>query len=344
MDINNIITDIPDLKRFIRIEPIYKGWSNDKKYYIETNDDRRFLLRVSDIAEYDLKKAEFEMLQCFDKLRIPMSHPIDFGVNNNCKNVYSLLTWCDGYDAEIVLPTMTKSEQYSIGVKSGEILEKLHSIPIQETQDNWAVRFNRKTNIKIKKYQECGIHFVGDDKVIEYIENNRSLLEKRPQCYQHGDYHVGNMIIMIMYTCGVQYDGEKIDSNLNAINYSDIYYENYKAIYNDAFRPMRMALQLSSDCCDTREQLIKKQADIHLLIFGNDLIGSVATYGDEIDDLIVNPVYQRKGYGKKLLLFAINRLQNRGQGSIFLHVADWNTNAIDLYLQNGFKFIKSEKI
>lgn len=37
--------------------------------------------------------------------------------------------------------------------------------------------------------------FTGDDKVIEYIENNRHLLENRPQSFQHGDYHVGNMML-----------------------------------------------------------------------------------------------------------------------------------------------------
>ena len=27
------------------------------------------------------------------------------------------------------------------------------------------------------------------------LEKNRQLLENRPQCFQHGDYHVGNMMI-----------------------------------------------------------------------------------------------------------------------------------------------------
>ena len=31
--------------------------------------------------------------------------------------------------------------------------------------------------------------------MIDYINSNRHLLDGRPQCYQHGDYHIGNMII-----------------------------------------------------------------------------------------------------------------------------------------------------
>ena len=41
----------------------------------------------------------------------------------------------------------------------------------------------------------AGIKFDGDNKIIDYIENNRYLLSGRPQCFHHGDYHVGNMII-----------------------------------------------------------------------------------------------------------------------------------------------------
>lgn len=36
---------------------------------------------------------------------------------------------------------------------------------------------------------------VNGNKIITYIEENRHLLKGRTQCFQHGDYHVGNMII-----------------------------------------------------------------------------------------------------------------------------------------------------
>jgi len=95
----------------------------------------------------------------------------------------------------VALPMLPKTEQYVLGLKSGEILRKIHSIPAPEAQEDWAVRFNRKTNTKIQKYRECGLRFTGDDKIIEYIEQNRHLLENRPQSFQHGDYHIGNMML-----------------------------------------------------------------------------------------------------------------------------------------------------
>ena len=44
-------------------------------------------------------------------------------------------------------------------------------------------------------YKNCGIVLENDDKIISYLEENRELLKNRPQCFQHGDYHIGNMII-----------------------------------------------------------------------------------------------------------------------------------------------------
>lgn len=187
--------DIKDYSTFTKIEPVNKGWSSDKKYYIEAADGRRLLLRVADISEYDRKKAEFEMMKQVAALGVPMSQPLDFGTCDNGKSVYSLLTWCDGEDAEVVLSRLTETEQYVLGVKSGEMLRKFHSIPAPKEQEEWSCRFNRKTSNKIEKYKACGIKFDGDDKIIGYIQNNRHLLSGRPQCYQHGDYHVGNMII-----------------------------------------------------------------------------------------------------------------------------------------------------
>jgi len=108
---------------------------------------------------------------------------------------------------------------------------------------------------------------------------------------------------------------------------------------------MRTALKIEPiNCCDTRESLIKKRSDIFVFFKGNTMIGSVAIYKNEIDDLIIAKHYQGKGYGKLLLKFAIQRMQQQNISPIVLHVADWNKRAISLYLKNGFKIIKTETI
>jgi len=122
-----------------------------------------------------------------------MCLPVEFGTYAD--GVYSLETWIDGEDLEVVLPLLPETEQYALGLKSGEMVKKIHTIAAPNTQEEWSSRFNRKTDIKIQAYRECGLRFDGDDYVIEYLEKNRQLLKNRPQCFQHGDYHVGNMMM-----------------------------------------------------------------------------------------------------------------------------------------------------
>lgn len=187
--------DIPHYEDFVNIIPIEKGWSGDKKYYIETAHDEKLLLRISGISEYDRKKAEFEIMQKVCDTGAPSSVPVDFGVCGEGNSVYSLFTWIEGEDAERILPKLSREEQYNLGIDAGKLLTKLHAIPAPKEQEDWELRFNRKIDTKIRKYEECGIRFPGDSMILGYIEENRVLLAGRPQTFQHGDYHIGNMIV-----------------------------------------------------------------------------------------------------------------------------------------------------
>ncbi len=192
------IHDIPDYDSFIKNEPIAKGWSGDKKFDIETACGQRLLLRIADIAQYDRKKMEFEMMGKAALLGIPMQQPLDFGICNSGKSVYILLTWIDGEDAEEVIPHLPEAQQYALGYQSGEILRKIHTLPAPDTLEKWEPRFNRKTDRRIESYQKNKSQAMtsgGEEHFLSFIKDNRALLANRPQCYQHGDYHIGNMVI-----------------------------------------------------------------------------------------------------------------------------------------------------
>ena len=192
------IHDIPGYDSFSKTEPVSKGWSGDKKYTIETAHGKRLLLRVAEIAQYDRKKTEFEMMGKVAALGVPMQQPIDFGMCNGGESVYILLTWVDGEDAEKILPLLSQTQQYALGLSSGKILRKIHSLSAPHPLENWDVRFNRKTDRRIETYHKNKTQALtseGEEHFLSYVENNRALLKNRPQCYQHGDYHPGNMII-----------------------------------------------------------------------------------------------------------------------------------------------------
>ena len=141
----------------------------------------------------------------------------------------------------------------------------------------------------------------------------------------------------------MQYAGGPVTSDIVLPHYHDADFAAYKRVYENCFFDMRKALGIyPAMACDTRANLRQKAEHIFLYKKEDELVGSVAIYGNEIDDLIVASVHQGKGYGRMLLTFAIAHLQKRDVFPAFLRVAEWNHRAISLYLANGFHSIERQ--
>ncbi len=181
------------MMQYISKEIIEKGWSKDKKYCVTDENLQKYLLRVSSIEEYDRKKQEYDLAVQVAATGIPMCRPIAFGICE--EGVYSVQSWIDGVDAEETIPQLSEQAQYAYGFEAGQILKKIHTIPAPEDMEPWEVYFNRKADYKINQYKACPIQYKGGDHFIEYINSHRELLKGRPRTYQHGDYHIGNMMI-----------------------------------------------------------------------------------------------------------------------------------------------------
>ncbi len=123
------------------------------------------------------------------------------------------------------------------------------------------------------------------------------------------------------------------------VKYSLEYKEEYKRIYNECYHEMRAALDIKPyDFIQDDTFFDEGMDDVYLLLSDHEIIGSVALKNDEIDDLIVNKKYQGKGYGKNLLLWA---LENIHAERVVLHVASWNEKAINLYKKTGFEITET---
>ncbi len=174
-------------------EKITKGWSSDRKYCITDEKGCRYLLRISDIDRQEAKRSEFQRMEQLSAMGIPMCRPVEFGV---CpEGVYSIQSWINGAEAEAVLKNYTPEKQYAYGLEAGQIARRIHSIPAPADLEPWEIRFNRKMDIKIQKYLECPLKYEDGQLFLDCIRENRHLLKGRPQSYQHGDYHTGNMMI-----------------------------------------------------------------------------------------------------------------------------------------------------
>ena len=144
----------------------------------------------------------------------------------------------------------------------------------------------------------------------------------------------------------MKYADECIEkSDITCIPFETEFFQEYMRIYNECFYQMRKALDIQPyNFLDSYQQIADKVKDIYLLIEQGEIIGSVACYGNEIDDLIVNKTFQHRGYGKQLLLWAMQHIRKRSNEPITLHVARWNLDALMLYKKVGFEVANVERV
>lgn len=172
---------------------VEKGWSGDRKYRAEDTAGNVCLLRISPMERYERRKAEFTRTCQVAALGIPMCVPLEFG---QCgEGAYTILSWIEGRDAEEYIPTLSPEKLYAYGLDAGRIAKKMHALPAPPDAEDWEVRFNKKIDRKIALYEACPLKYDGGEAFLRHIAANRHLLANRPQSYQHGDFHIGNMMV-----------------------------------------------------------------------------------------------------------------------------------------------------
>jgi len=176
------------------VEKINRGWSDDIKYYIETVDNQKLVLRISNIDKYEEKKKEYEVICKYTNLGFIMSEPVSFGVCNENQNVYRLLTWVEGEDLELALPKLEQDKQYLLGREAGDILRKIHGLKVPDTEIPSNTKVPKK-KIQIQKYIDSNLRIAGDEVALEFINDNLDKIWSKPPVYQHGDFHPGNLIL-----------------------------------------------------------------------------------------------------------------------------------------------------
>lgn len=202
--------DIPDFPNWRVIREIDEGWSSDRKYYIETKNGEKLLLRVADASLKKQKKLEFERISALKSTSFPMSRPIAFGNCNHGRSVYMLLTWVDGVPLRSRLLKMSVADQYSTGLQAGKMLKEIHSVEVIDKHITTPeARRAHKLN-KIKNYERSYVRVDGDEVAIDYVRKNIDKIYNTPPAYKHGDFHAGNLIYTPDGTLGL-IDFNRID-------------------------------------------------------------------------------------------------------------------------------------
>lgn len=219
-------------------------------------------------------------------------------------------------------------EQYRNKGYGKQVIAYLRKELVKKRMQLWVL----EENIKARRfYENNGFKNTGNTRMIsrgnDYMQNQYELL---PEVWAYEMY----------YDKQIQENPE-----ICCVPFEEVYFEEYKKIYNECFYEMRKALNIEPyNWYSEYEQMADKAENVFLLLEDNQIIGSVACYGNEIDDLIVKKTCQKKGYGKQLLLWAMNHIRQHNNSEITLHVAEWNKDALELYKKVGFVVRKKEKV
>jgi len=131
-------------------------------------------------------------------------------------------------------------------------------------------------------------------------------------------------------------------SSVSLLPYGSVFKDDYRKLYNECYHEMREALGIKPYDFIQDDSFFDDGMDrVFILLKDDELIGSVALKGNEIDDLLVKKEYQGQGYGRQILLWA---LENINSSNIILHVAEWNVRAVRLYKSVGFEVTKTIEI
>lgn len=198
------IADLLDGGRFVSVQDVRAGWSDDRKYRVTTHDGTTYLLRTSSPDRAAHRRMVFSAMSQVDRLGVPICRPVELGTLDD--GVYMVLEWIDGHDLRPLLAGLPTTRQYTLGVAAGRWLRRIHTIEAPDAVPAWSKRFNRKIDARLTAYRSCAHRLDGDHHLLRFLDENRNLLDDRPQTFQHGDFHDGNMMLSGHDLCIIDFD------------------------------------------------------------------------------------------------------------------------------------------
>lgn len=174
--------------------PLNKGWSKDQKYIVEYKGTKA-LLRMSFIDRKSHRLKMVDTMKLLTKSGVPLCQPLDVHLTESTIKI--VFQWIEGEDLKDVIDSFSNLRQYELGVQAGRYLTKIHKIPYVDTPVNWDTVFTSKMNRKLDLYKDSTIKYDDDSLYLNAISNYQFLLKDRPTTFQHGDYHIGNMMLSL---------------------------------------------------------------------------------------------------------------------------------------------------
>lgn len=191
MDFNK--TDFIKQRDIVNIKHITDGWSNDEKFFMEDSKGCRFLLRLTEKKHLDEKLKDIRIIKKINELHFNMSRLIEGGYSEELDKAYMLFTWIDGVGLKEYIVGLNETEQFRMGLQSGQILKMIHDIPVNENDISSKNQVTKKQK-QLEEYLSCNHRIHNDKCAVDYICQNLDLLNCVKSVYKHGDFHLGNLL------------------------------------------------------------------------------------------------------------------------------------------------------
>lgn len=178
-------------QHYDNVQRITLGWSFDLKYCVSNkSDSKQFFIRVNPIKNLLSEKYRFDQMILLSSYGLPIQKPISFETYEDF--IVQTFEWIEGEVLENVLSSLDTQTQRNLGIEAGKILKKIHEIPSQ-TPIDWISYIQRKFERKYIAYMQCGIKLNYESEYLKVLEKQLNI-KNREVSFQHGDYHVGNML------------------------------------------------------------------------------------------------------------------------------------------------------
>ncbi|MCA0972124.1 GNAT family N-acetyltransferase [Halobacillus litoralis] len=129
-------------------------------------------------------------------------------------------------------------------------------------------------------------------------------------------------------------------TNGEFVKYDNVLYESFRKVVQDAYYDLHEKVDIkpytASDDIVKQYQL-KNKDRVYVVVQGEEVVASVTVGDGEIENLMVAPDHQGKGYGREALKFGVNTLLSEGYPEVRLCYVTGNEAAENLYSSIGFE-------
>lgn len=184
---------IPALRTALSAERITAGYSTSAKYLISYPGGARAVLRVAPDATNANNEELVQVLAELRAVGARVPAPLDAGQVGN--RAYCLLSFIEGEAALDALGRCPPDVQYAVGVQAGADLRRMHRVLPARPVRPWDERILGKHRAALAAYWAGGARVEHDEEVAAFIEANEDAVRGRPSHFQHGDFHVANLVM-----------------------------------------------------------------------------------------------------------------------------------------------------